>query len=263
MIYLKRNKIHNLGLDILRMILCFWIILLHCSNVKKEHIYFLYGRPIHVPTFVFISFYFFYKNLSSRDISKIILRFQRLLIPYIIWPLIILIINNFFMMIFHFGQFERKMTLKDFYIQILTGDHYHAIFWYHFNLIFLTLLFTIISLIFKHNFIMALYVLEMISFKLHYSQINYNFFIKYNDFIYYSLGPIIEILPIAVIGLTFGKINLINKLNQFRKKVIFFNIIIFYFFFKYDIFTIQIGFRYPCIMINIVKIFLRLDSDSY
>ena len=96
MIYLKRNKIHNLGLDILRMILCFWIILLHCSNVKKEHIYFLYGRPIHVPTFVFISFYFFYKNLSSRDISKIILRFQRLLIPYIIWPLIILIINFIF-----------------------------------------------------------------------------------------------------------------------------------------------------------------------
>ena len=82
------NKIKqiNIGVELLRFILCLWIVIVHCSDIKNEHKRY-FAKGFHVPTFIFISFYFFYPILEGRDISKIILRFKRLLLPYILWPI--------------------------------------------------------------------------------------------------------------------------------------------------------------------------------
>ena len=94
------NKINvkkiNLGLQLLRMILSFWIVIIHSYFFKgkarlKKH---FDEKMFHVPTFMLISFYFFYNYLQKRDNFKISQRFKRLLIPYIIWPFIYLVINN-------------------------------------------------------------------------------------------------------------------------------------------------------------------------
>ena len=116
---MKNIKI-NLGIEVLRSLLCFWIVIIHCSNLKKEHIKYL-GKKFHVPTFILISFYFYYNTMSLRIETRIIARFQRLLIPYILWPIIILVSNNFLISYFSVGQFDYRLTLHDFYIQILTG----------------------------------------------------------------------------------------------------------------------------------------------
>jgi len=88
----KFKKKINLGIQILRFLLCFWIIIIHCSHVKKNHKKYL-GKGFHVPTFIFLSFYFYYPTIAKKDINKVISRFQRLLIPYILWPLIRLILS--------------------------------------------------------------------------------------------------------------------------------------------------------------------------
>ena len=92
--YSKNKQIINLGIEILRMILCFWIITLHFggNNIQK---YKILRTLYHVPTFMLISFYFSYKTIISNDIIKYKNRLERLLIPYIIWPILFLLISEF------------------------------------------------------------------------------------------------------------------------------------------------------------------------
>ena len=42
-----------------------------------------------------MSFYFSYNTLASRNISKIKGRFKRMLVPYIIWPLLFYLKDKF------------------------------------------------------------------------------------------------------------------------------------------------------------------------
>ena len=71
----------NLGLELLRAILCFWVVLFHNLRIKNIYLKKIIKIKIfHVPTFIFISFYFLYKNLCERNIHKIKFRFKRLLI---------------------------------------------------------------------------------------------------------------------------------------------------------------------------------------
>ena len=82
----------NIGLEILRMFLCFRIILLHYYSGKKKFIIKL--KKNQVSTFFFISFYFLFPIISKRNTRTMKLRLERLFLPYIIYPNIVWIINN-------------------------------------------------------------------------------------------------------------------------------------------------------------------------
>ena len=109
MMKIKKNR--YLGIEILRMILAFWVLIYHCYNKSKKIQKIISSRFFHVPTFMLLSFYYCFPNLSSRNISKIIQRYERLFIPYIIWPFIILIFNNLILWVFKFSLFKRKLLL--------------------------------------------------------------------------------------------------------------------------------------------------------
>ena len=93
------NKKHYIGIQILRAILSFHILVFHCtihSRFKSKLPRLLISNvSIDLATFFIISFYFSYKSLNERDIKKIKHRFKRLLIPYIIWPIIFYTYENF------------------------------------------------------------------------------------------------------------------------------------------------------------------------
>jgi fucose 4-O-acetylase-like acetyltransferase len=91
--YSRNNYKSNLGIEILRMILCFWVITFHFAGNSNKVKYKILQTFYHVPTFMLISFYFSYKAFISNDIIKYKMRLERLLIPYIIWPIIFLSIS--------------------------------------------------------------------------------------------------------------------------------------------------------------------------
>ena len=89
-----KNTQRNLGIEILRMFLCFRIVLLHYYSSKDKYILSLKRSRFQVPCFFFISFYFSFNIFSQRNTVKLKLRLERLLVPYLIHPIINWIINN-------------------------------------------------------------------------------------------------------------------------------------------------------------------------
>ena len=113
-----KNKTElNKGIQILRVILSYLIIQLHFYNYKltknKILIFIRHCSDFYVPIFFVISYYFSYKAFLHKNINKMKTRLNRVLIPYILWPIIFLIINNIYYM-------KYKITFKDLYIQLLS-----------------------------------------------------------------------------------------------------------------------------------------------
>ena len=252
---MKNNGFGNtkiyFGIEILRLLLCLWIVIAHCSVIKTEHKKYIL-RGFHVPTFILLSFVFYFPILKQRVISKIISRFQRLLIPYIFWPLLILIINNILIDFFAIGQFPTKLSLCNFCIQIIIAGSYHSIFWFQFNLIFISLLFTIISFIFKDKTLRIFIFFSIISFFFHISGLNYDTFKRFKNNYGKNMGSIIELIPIAVIGCVLKNQNFLIIIKNYS---IYFRLIlvfIIFMLFKYDMFIYQKGFRYPDVLLDSV-----------
>ena len=165
-------------------------------------------------------------------------------------------INNSFYIFFGLSLYNNKLSFIDLIIQIILGRKYHQVFWFQFNLIFITLLFTIISFILKDNFLTILQIIGIMAYYLQYSSLNYSCFSSYNNSIRHSLGQVIEMLPIAVTGLVLGSINIISKIEKNRKKSILLIIMFIFLILNFDIFIRPKGFLYPGILLNIGAILL-------
>ena len=255
----KQKKNINIGIELLRSALCLWIVIHHTANYKKEHKKYL-QKKFHVPTFFVLSFYFYYPTVSRRIIKKVKSRFERLLYPYIFWPIMTLIINNILIKYTSLVKSRAKITIKDFFIQLLFGTKYCKIFWFQFNLIFISFCLTIFSLIFKESLLIILQYLGIISLYINLLGINFNFFISYNLLIRISLGTLIEIIPLAVIGCIFSSLNLLSKIKKLKlytQLILFFMI---YLMFQYDLFIFYKGFMYSNILLYIFSSTILLLS---
>lgn len=230
----KKNE-RNLGLELLRALLSFWIINIHClssAKLKRK----IERHNYHVPCFIFISFYFLYIILVKRNINAIKRRFVRLLIPYLIWPSIIWIYNNVIFIIFRQNRFQRMLNFYDFKIQLLVGRGFNGPMWFLFNLIIFSLFFLIIAFIFKEQFLFILQIFAIISYAIQYSDFIYPFFNEFKECIRGSLGHCMGTFPVSIIALSCSSFNLIEKLKHHYKKGIFFSFIMIYLVYKYNIF---------------------------
>ena len=136
----KRNRI-NLGIEILRMILCFWVLTFHCAGNKNKKNYKILNTYYHVPTFMIISFYLTNKLFSIPDIIKIKQRIARLLFSYLMIPLInLLTLILFFHYKISFKIFFNKILI-DLLLQYITGYRIYVLLWFIQMLIFLTIFF--------------------------------------------------------------------------------------------------------------------------
>ena len=246
----KSKNTRNYGVEILRMIMAFLVVIEHFyipKNITLKKI--AIRLRFHVPTFLIISFYYLNHNLVNRKVDKIKERFQRLLIPYLFYPIIIYIVNYFFYFFFHFEKL--RPSLYQLIIQFIIGRLLCSVLWFQFNLILITILFFIIAFIFKSYYLPFLQILGILSYLLQFSNINYEFFKKYSHNISYSVGYFAETLPIAVTGLYISSIDIIN----ISRKKFFLNIIsyilFFFILFKYRIFSPVKGFGKQGILYNI------------
>ena len=93
----------------------------------------------------------------------------------------------------------------------------------------------------------------IIWYYLQYSGLVFEYFMIFKEKPYRNMGSIVEIIPFTVTGLTLASYNLLKEINEIKekKKIIFVNIIVFFFITKYDIIRSIIGFRYPGVALNV------------
>ena len=147
----KNELFFDIGLGILRPILAFTVILTHCYNYNyARDIWALLGKKakrflFHVPTFFIISFYFSQKTLSSSNYKKKFERFQRLFLPYLLWPIIYYLLNKLLIK-YLISPIRMELTIKDLKHQLLygSGNMCLNIMWFQWDLIFLTICFNLI-----------------------------------------------------------------------------------------------------------------------
>jgi len=243
---INKKKI-NYNIELLRLLLSFWVVIQHCYRKSNKNLKGLF----HVPTFMIMSFFYYNNILKTRDIIKIEQRLQRISIPYILWPTFLFISNNILFLLFGFSQYNKKLILNDLVLQLIFGFNYHYIFYFQFILILLTILFTIISIIFKGSYIFNFQLLLILAYIIQYSYWSLYFLKPYPDSINISLGTIFELLPFAVAGVTLHYFGLITTLKKIKGLALFFSGTIIYLILKFNIFTRIQGFLFPGIMLNI------------
>ena len=224
----KKNDFNN-GIQILRMILSYLILQLHCYKIDKNTCEFLKfcirANLFYVSTFYIISYYFSYKIINSKNINQIKLRLQRILIPYLLLPIIFFIFNNIEYCFFG----GNKIIFKDLFIQFLTGQRMHNVFWFQCNLIATFILFSIIRFLIKSfNYVFYIQFFGICG------SIYYSFDLKYHFFsskYLYEARTLFHDFPKVLfytsIGITLASIIDIN-IKIHRKKILFFSIFNFY-----------------------------------
>lgn len=179
----KNNTIikRNIGIEILRMFLCFRIILLHYYSSNNKYIIKIRNNQYQVCCFFLISFYFFYQIICKRNIEKMKSRLERLFIPYILYPIIIWIINNIVFMLIKCNRYNRLLTLKELKIHLIVGKGIKGmgVLWFQFNLLLFNIIFFIFSVLLKNSFLLFFQIIALVSFVIQYSRINYYFFQQY------------------------------------------------------------------------------------
>jgi len=135
---------------------------------KRKLIRIIIKKHFHVPIFFIISFYYLSKNYNQRNVNKISQRFERLLIPYLIWPIIVWIFNNLFFLFNKINRFKRILSFYDFILELIFGRRYKGVFWFQFMIIFLTIFLFILDFL-EMNILLIFYILSIISYFSQYS----------------------------------------------------------------------------------------------
>jgi len=250
---INNNNHKNLGIEILRMILCLWVITFHFAGMKNKLKYKILKTFFHVPTFMLISFYFTYNTFISNDIIKYKKRLERLVVPYIIWPIIVLAISNS-----SYDSINIKKLIFELLLQYITGYKIYVILWFVASLIFFEIFFKIIHILFNKQSLLILKILSIISYLMQYEEINYNIFYLYPEYML-GVSRIIEMMPIAVTGLVLKNIDIFKTIKNDKKKYISFSMIILFFIYNYNVFGNFKGFGYNGIKSNIAGICLFIS----
>ncbi len=247
----------NLGIQILRMILSFWIVLDHClAKPIKNQFIFVFKNRLHVPCFILISYFFSNRTISGRNCIKIKKRFERLLIPYLILPIVIFIINRLCFLFFKITLFGSIFTLYDLIVQFIIGRKIIDVLWFQCYLIWTTLLFVIISFLAKEKYLFIFEHIYLISYILRYSNFNYDFFYKYNPLIRYSIAQFVEVMPMSVSGSVIASLNIIPIIRKNVIKSIYFCCFGLYIIFNFNIFSNVKLFGFGGIILDIGSILL-------
>jgi len=232
----------NNGVEILRMILCFWVVLFHLlggSQYSDSKIIAHFSKKMyHVPSFFFISFYFLFPIIKTKNITKMKLRLERLLIPYLGWPIITWTFNYLGHILLKktlFGDFIPLVKLKK---QLIIGRIFLVQFWFLFNLLIFTIFFFIITLVLNtKDFLKFNQFFAIISYILQYSKYNYYFFDKFKGCVSHSVGHFVESFPIAITAFMLNYCRFLSNYKDRRNIIIFYCFIFKFFIYYFSIFA--------------------------
>ena len=244
----KKKK--DYGISLLRIILSFMVAIDHFYDLKKKQ-KFVNILYYHIPTFFLISFYYNSKNLISFDIKKNKLRFKRLIFPFFFWTVFSFLLNNIY-----YYQFKRNCahTFSDFLRGLLCGRNFIVALWFQIVLIFITLILTLLILLFKNDYLLIFQILMIISYRFQYSGENYRFFFKHYDKMYaYTYGRVIDVFPHSITGFFISSMKIKNRIIYYKIRTILISIFILFIITKYNFDNSLLTFKYGGIRQNIAS----------
>ena len=118
------------------------------------------------------------------------------------------------------------------------ANRYIFPFWFHFDLILITILFFIIIFIFRKYFLFILQILLLFSYTIQYSKNDFNNFFRKNP--YYnerSIRCIPSSIPFTVVGYTLGYYNFLDIIQKHKIKTFVLSYLIYNIIADYNIFT--------------------------
>ena len=198
----SRDSSHNYGIDVLRLILAFEVVLCHFWSRPND--YFIYKtmdafRSVAAPTFFLLSFFLNSKYITANGKVLIRKRIWRLGVPFFFWGTV----SWFVYIMLHYPMGKKQLVVSLFW-QLLAGSakFVNPPLWYLVVLCLLTLLYCLIFSVKKHQISIALLSgLFIMSYVLQYLGINARLFSSFPYESKYTLGRIMEMIPYATAGL--------------------------------------------------------------
>ena len=253
-LFLTQLHPFNFGFTLLKSILAFDVIISHCYNTNSSRnniiIFITRRRKVHVPSFFMLSFYFNYNTLISSNTKKKIDRLIRLLIPFVLWPIIVFVFCN---LISTYRQFPKLTSFDVLIYQLLTGQGQELFhFWYLFDLIFTTLLFMGIIKLFRKKYLFIINLLLIFSYYLQYSEYNKKIIPYFRNI--EGLKRENELLPFAVVGFTLNALNVLKILENYKFNSFIMCILIYNLTIDNEIFRNIFGISYHGIKLNVLAV---------
>ena len=192
---------YNYGLALLRGFACFLVILCHFwkpSSTDGIRWFFSYLRGYAVPIFMMMSFMLTQKALVQHERAWMKDRFERLIFPMTGWALIYWSIYVTYDLLMGGGT---QHSINELLWQLVLGSapQLNPPMWYQSDLVYITILFLIIILLFKNKYEYVLLFAGAAGLIVQYSGINMVFSpLGYEA--RYTLGRFAEMLPVAAAG---------------------------------------------------------------
>lgn len=199
-----------------------------------------------------MSFYFMYNNSVFNNFRKLLIRLERLIFPYLGWPIIIFILNN--EVIQRITKNNKKYSIEDLKNQLLWGNSFIIQFWFQWDLIMIMIMVFILIITLKHYYLFYIKLLAFFSYFLQYSGYNMKFYKALRTENKECLGRIAEVFPFTITGLYLASLNIFDLVNLHKIKSLIFSSLIVCFIETYSVFSQIKGISYFGIDKNIKAI---------
>lgn len=242
---LTDQKTNNYGLSILRIWMCFEVVLCHFWMIQEDSSFNIFEkmRKLAVPIFFLMSFILTGKKMiETSDKLKLKQRLYRLMCPQVFWSIVYFMVYYLLDLKWNLGL---ENGIKDFMLQLFLGHTINQTMWYQVDLIILTIFMILIFRLCREKWgIFFITILGMLSIYLQYSGWNIAIFGSLPGAISYPLGRLCEAVPFMVIGTLISYYNIMQLLEKKRWEVLVILLIGMAIMFKVTIFVIPEGFHY-------------------
>ena len=241
----KRGQ--RMGLELLRAIMSFCVVLIHFWNTENMPVVLTpLAGFIHyaVPVFMFMSFFLTQKRFLEHNSIYNKRRLWKLVWPQIAWTVI------YFGVYTVTDKFMGTGIIKaqsDFFWQLFTGhsSKINAAMWYQISLILLTLVFmAIFYCLSAKKGVAVVCILLIFSVGWQYSGLNQAVFVDLRSELKYPLGRLFEMIPYAAAAFLVSYFQIHKKLESYRISGLIGVILLTAFLMKYSIISNPPGYGY-------------------
>lgn len=249
-----KKDTYNYGIAFTKVFLSFCVVCSHFWNPGDLAYYPVAMlnrmRGAAVPIFVLMAFFLTEKIFVDKNAPKIKIRVERLLVPYLSWPVLYFVgyrVIDVFLKHFGFSlRLGTGYTWRDLLWQLAFGHEKNLCghLWYLFDLIVISVAVWILFKCCDKYSWHILILLGIAAVWLQYSGMNYSVFSQYIYEKRYPLGRLAEVFPLACAGLLLAHSNILEKMKRHRVYVVFLCIVTMLMIAYGNIFTSLEGFGY-------------------